>query len=159
MRSQLKTVREHGKKSINAFLWLPLNFLDIKLSLQWYFGMNYNDSEILFIDSEDWKTQAVMAIQTINLGTGVDMVLLISSFLEVWRGSTCVTRYTGLPVLILNLELIHAGEVEGREGDLVRTDDYWQEWHFPKFVDALQKWTERNPIPVRSSERTHESPS
>lgn len=68
--------------------------------------MNYNDSEILFIDSEDWKTQAVMAIQTINLGTGVDMVLLISSFLEVWRGSTCVTRYTGLPVLILNLEMI-----------------------------------------------------
>ena len=33
-------------------------------------------------------------------------------------------------------------------GDLVRTDDNWREWGFPKFVEALRKWTERNPIPA-----------
>ena len=38
-------------------------------------------------------------------------------------------------------------KLEGIRGDLVRTDDTWQDWDFPKFVDALRKWTERNPIP------------
>ena len=26
-------------------------------------------------------------------------------------------------------------------GDLVQTDDQWQEWKFPQLVEALQKWT------------------
>ena len=30
--------------------------------------------------------------------------------------------------------------------DLVRTDDDWQERDFPRFIEALRKWTERNPI-------------
>ena len=30
--------------------------------------------------------------------------------------------------------------------DLIRTNDEWQEWDFPRFVEALCKWTERNPI-------------
>ena len=38
-------------------------------------------------------------------------------------------------------------KLEGIRGDLVRTDDTWQDWDFPKLVDALRKWTERNPIP------------
>ena len=39
-------------------------------------------------------------------------------------------------------------ELQGIRGDLVRTDDNWREWGFPKFVEALRKWTERNPIPA-----------
>ncbi|XP_068707690.1 uncharacterized protein [Montipora foliosa] len=36
-------------------------------------------------------------------------------------------------------------KLEGIKGDLVRTDDNWQEWDFPKLLEALRKWTERNP--------------
>ena len=36
-------------------------------------------------------------------------------------------------------------KLEGIRGDLVRTDDDWQEWEFPQLVSALRKWTERNP--------------
>ena len=46
-------------------------------------------------------------------------------------------------------------KLEGIRGDLVRTDDSWQEWDFPKFVDALRKWTERNPI---AKHERHERP-
>ena len=37
-------------------------------------------------------------------------------------------------------------KLEGIRGDLVRVDDDWQEWKFPQLVEALRKWTERNPI-------------
>ena len=30
-------------------------------------------------------------------------------------------------------------KLEGIRGDLIRTDDSWQEWDFPKFVDALRE--------------------
>ena len=41
---------------------------------------------------------------------------------------------------------------------MVRTDENWQEWDFPKFVYALQGWTERNPVTIRSSDKTwHDS--
>jgi hypothetical protein len=30
-------------------------------------------------------------------------------------------------------------------GDLVCTDDDWQSWKFPHLIEALRKWTERNP--------------
>ena len=36
-------------------------------------------------------------------------------------------------------------KLEGIRADLVRTDDNWQEWGFPKLVNALKQWTERNP--------------
>jgi len=39
-------------------------------------------------------------------------------------------------------------KLQGIRGDLVRTDDNWREWAFPKFAEALRKWTERNPIPA-----------
>ena len=35
-------------------------------------------------------------------------------------------------------------KLEGIRADLVRLDDMWQEWGFPKLVEALSKWTERN---------------
>ena len=31
-------------------------------------------------------------------------------------------------------------------GDLVRTDDNWQNWGFNELIEAIRKWTERNPI-------------
>ena len=36
-------------------------------------------------------------------------------------------------------------KLEGIRGDLVRTDDDWQEWKFDQLVEALRKWTVRNP--------------
>ena len=32
--------------------------------------------------------------------------------------------------------------------DLVRNDDNWQDWKFQQLVEALKKWTVRNPIPM-----------
>ena len=45
---------------------------------------------------------------------------------------------------------ISVDKLQGIRGDLVRTDDNWREWGFPKFVEALRKWTERNAIPAES---------
>ena len=45
-------------------------------------------------------------------------------------------------------------KLSGIRGDLVRTDENWQEWDFPKFVYALQGWTERNPVTIISSDKT-----
>ena len=36
-------------------------------------------------------------------------------------------------------------KLKGIRGDLVWTDDQWQEWKFPQIVAALRKWTVRNP--------------
>ena len=36
-------------------------------------------------------------------------------------------------------------KLDGIRGDLVRTDDDWQSWKFPNLIEALTKWTERNP--------------
>lgn len=44
-------------------------------------------------------------------------------------------------------------KLPGIRGDLVRMDENWQEWDFPKFVYALQGWTERNPVTMRSSDK------
>lgn len=35
-------------------------------------------------------------------------------------------------------------KLEGIRGDLVRTDDNWQDWDFPHLLEALRKWTIRN---------------
>jgi len=44
----------------------------------------------------------------------------------------------------------------GIRGDLVRTDNDWQEWEFPQLVLALRKWTERNP--QKQDDSTMEKP-
>ena len=41
----------------------------------------------------------------------------------------------------------------GIRTDLVRIDKDWQEWTFPQLVDALRKWTTRNPKIVPSLEK------
>ena len=37
-------------------------------------------------------------------------------------------------------------KLEGIQKDLVRTDDNWQDWRFPELIEALRKWTMRNPV-------------
>ena len=37
-------------------------------------------------------------------------------------------------------------KLEGIRSDLVRTDDNWQDWKFPEIIEALRKWTVRNPV-------------
>ena len=34
----------------------------------------------------------------------------------------------------------------GIRADLVRDDENWKQWNFPDLVDALRRWTERNPV-------------
>ena len=41
-------------------------------------------------------------------------------------------------------------KLPGIGADLVRLDDYWQEWGFPQLLEALRKWCERNPVPLDS---------
>ena len=43
----------------------------------------------------------------------------------------------------------------GIRADLVRTDDNWQEWTFTHLVEALRKWTERNPLPMDHERSEH----
>ena len=43
----------------------------------------------------------------------------------------------------------------GIRADLVRTDDNWQEWKFTHLVEALRKWTERNPLPMDHERSEH----
>ena len=43
-------------------------------------------------------------------------------------------------------------KLEGIRRDLVRSDDGWQEWDFPQLLEALRKWTIRNP-PKHSEEK------
>ena len=44
-------------------------------------------------------------------------------------------------------------KLQGIRGDLVRTDDNWREWDFPKFMEALRKWTERNPVELELNKK------
>ena len=37
-------------------------------------------------------------------------------------------------------------KLSGIRADLVRTDDNWKNWKFFELIEALRKWTERNPI-------------
>ena len=44
-------------------------------------------------------------------------------------------------------------KLPGIRADLVRLDDSWQDWGFCELVEALRKWTERNPKKI-ASEKT-----
>ena len=48
-------------------------------------------------------------------------------------------------------------KLEGIRGDLVRNDKDWQEWDFPRLVEALRQWVERNP--VSNKDDKHDSKS
>ena len=37
-------------------------------------------------------------------------------------------------------------KLECIKSDLIRTDDEWREWDFPKLVGASREWTFRNPL-------------
>ena len=39
-------------------------------------------------------------------------------------------------------------KLQGIRAALVRNDDNWQDWKFQQLVEALEKWTLRNPIPL-----------
>ena len=43
-------------------------------------------------------------------------------------------------------------KMEGIRENLVHTDDNWQDWEFPHLLEALRKWTTRNP-PQPADER------
>ena len=45
---------------------------------------------------------------------------------------------------------------------MVRTDDNWQDWEFPHLLEALRKWTTRNPpkpVDDKPARRKHSHPS
>ena len=45
-------------------------------------------------------------------------------------------------------------KLPGIRADLVRIDEDWQGWTFPQLVDALRKWTTRNPKKIPSPEKS-----
>ena len=42
-------------------------------------------------------------------------------------------------------------KLPGIKADLVRLDDEWPEWDFPKLVESLRKWTDCNPKTIHNS--------
>ena len=38
-------------------------------------------------------------------------------------------------------------KLSGIRSELVRSDGDWQEWTYIELVEALRKWTEKNPVP------------
>ena len=44
-------------------------------------------------------------------------------------------------------------KLSGIRTDLVRLDDEWQKWEFPKLVESLRKWTDRNSKTIHNSEK------
>ena len=41
-------------------------------------------------------------------------------------------------------------KLAGIKADLLRLDDSWQDWGFGELIEALRKWTERNPKIIAS---------
>ena len=37
-------------------------------------------------------------------------------------------------------------KLEGIRGDLIRTEENWNQWTFKELVEALRLWVERNPL-------------
>lgn len=62
----------------------------------------------------------------------------LSSNLQPWETMGKWKEINGCKRMTLN-------KLEGVRGNLVRTDDNWQEWDFPKLLEALRHWTVRNP--------------
>ena len=42
--------------------------------------------------------------------------------------------------------------LQGIQADLVKNDGNWQDWKFQQLVEALEKWTIKNPIPLRDKQ-------
>ena len=56
----------------------------------------------------------------------------------------------------INLFVRHTlDKLSGIKSELVRSDDDWQEWTYVELVEALKKWTERNPL--QSTEKSSEN--
>lgn len=52
-------------------------------------------------------------------------------------------------------------KLPGIRADLVRLDEDWQDWDFPRMIEALRKWCDRNPVHPRTGDLNHpgKSPS
>ena len=48
-------------------------------------------------------------------------------------------------------------KLQGIRADLVRIDDNWQDWKFQQLVEALQKWTVRNPGEGNSYSKSYQA--
>ena len=46
-------------------------------------------------------------------------------------------------------------KLSGIKPELVRSDDDWQEWTYVELVEALKRWTDRNP--VQNTEKSSEN--
>ena len=86
--------------------------------------------------------QALVNLQTIS-GTNPNRMH------EFWE--TLITHIQPLEILGKLKEIngyvrSTLGKFPGIRSDLVRLDDNWQEWEFHEVIEALRKWTERNPV-------------
>ena len=94
----------------------------------------------------------IMELQTVNgtnpnkIGMFYEKLLSNVQALETMGKLGEVNGYVRMPL----------DKLEGIRSDLVRTDDSWQEWKFPHVIEALRKWTERNP--PKPDEREEKAP-
>ena len=86
--------------------------------------------------------QAIMSLPVINNSNPVR----IHEFYEKLLTSVQCLETMGKLTEIKGYVRLTLEKLPGIRSDLVRIDDEWQEWNFGQLVDALRKWTERNPI-------------
>ena len=81
----------------------------------------------------------------------------VSQFYEILCSSVQALETMGKLGELNGYVRMTLNKLEGIRGDLVRTDDDWQEWKFDQLVEALQKWTVRNPL-KSDEDLDHETP-
>ena len=86
--------------------------------------------------------QGIIALPTINQ----PIVLRIHDFYEKLATNVQSLDTMGKLDEIKGYVRLTLDKVPCIRADLVRTDDDWQEWDFRDLIEALRKWTDRNPI-------------
>lgn len=81
----------------------------------------------------------------------------ISEFYEKLSSNVQALESMGKLQQVSGYVRITLDKLEEIRGDLVRTDDDWQDWEFPQFLETLRKWTVRNP-PKHEEKFSHVKP-
>ena len=79
----------------------------------------------------------------------------IHSFYEKLVTSVQSLESMGILQIINGLVRHTLDKLSGIKSELVRSDDDWQEWTYVELVEALKRWTDRNP--VQNTEKSSEN--
>ena len=93
--------------------------------------------------------QNIMNLRTIQGGNPVR----INEFYEVLVRNVQAFETMGPLESVNGYTMLLLDRLPGIRSELVRDDDYWQDWKFPELVESLRRWTERNPAADSRSDR------